>query len=45
MKKNQDQLKKEFIKNLKLLEKYNKFYYEKDAPLVDDKVYDELKIN
>ena len=44
MKKNQDQLKKEFIKNLKLLEKYNKFYFEKDAPLVDDKVYDELKI-
>ena len=31
MKKNQDQLKKEFIKNLKLLEKYNKFYFENDA--------------
>ena len=39
--------KKEVIKNylskIQNLKNYNKFYYEKNAPEVDDKRYDELK--
>ena len=34
---------KNYNKNLKLLEKYNKYYYQDQKPLVSDKVYDELK--
>jgi len=35
---------KNFYKNkIKLINKYNKFYYDKNNPLVDDKIYDELK--
>ena len=30
-------------KKIKLLEKYNKFYYQNQSPLVSDKKYDELK--
>ena len=34
---------KNYKKNLKLLEKYNKYYYQDQKPLVPDKEYDELK--
>ena len=34
---------KEYLKKLSLLEKYNKFYYQNQKPLVSDKEYDELK--
>ena len=30
-------------KKLKLLEKYNKYYYQNQKPLISDKKYDELK--
>ena len=33
----------EYKKKIKLLEKYNKFYYQNQNPLVSDKKYDELK--
>jgi len=33
----------DYKKKLKLLEKYNKFYYQNQSPLVSDKRYDELK--
>ena len=36
-------LSKEYKKKLSLLEKYNKFYYQDQKPLVSDKIYDELK--
>ncbi len=38
-----DSLSKEYRKKLSLLEKYNKFYYQNQKPLVSDKKYDELK--
>ena len=38
-----DLLKKEYEKKIKLIKKYNKFYYEKSSPIVTDKKYDELK--
>ncbi len=34
---------KNYKKNLKLLEKYNKYYYQDQKPLISDKEYDELK--
>tara|TARA_Y100001970_G_scaffold278839_1_gene385117 strand:- start:3407 stop:5431 length:2025 start_codon:yes stop_codon:yes gene_type:complete len=34
---------KEYIKKIKLLDKYNKHYYQNQNPLVSDKEYDELK--
>ena len=33
----------DYKKKIKLLEKYNKFYYQNQNPLVSDKKYDELK--
>ena len=36
-------LSKEYKNKLKLLEKYNKYYYQNQNPLVSDKEYDELK--
>ncbi len=38
-----DSIKKEYKGKIKLLEKYNKFYYNDDAPLIDDGEYDKLK--
>ncbi len=42
-------VKKEILKlyqeKIKLLNRYNKYYYDKNKPLVDDKNYDELKIS
>ena len=34
---------KEYKKKIKLLEKYNKFYYQNQKPLISDKEFDELK--
>ena len=44
MKKNDGNIKKKYISNIELIKKYNKFYFEKNSPLVDDKTYDELKL-
>ena len=35
-------IKKNYLKKIKLLKKYNKFYYDKSKPLISDKEYDEL---
>ena len=32
-----------YNKKIKLLDTYNKFYYEKSSPKVTDKTYDKLK--
>ena len=34
---------KEYKKKIELLEKYNKFYYQNQKPLISDKEFDELK--
>ena len=39
-----ESIEKEYKKNIKKLEEYNFCYYEKSSPLVDDVVYDNLKI-
>ena len=36
---------KEYEKNVRLLNEYNKFYYNESNPKVADKEYDELKKN
>ena len=36
-------IKYKYLKKLKLIKDYNKYYYEKSKPLVDDQVYDNLK--
>jgi DNA ligase (NAD+) len=36
-------IEKEYYKKIKKLTKLNKFYYEKNNPIVDDKEYDILK--
>ena len=33
----------EYQKKLKLLLKYNKFYFDKNSPIVEDSKYDQLK--
>ena len=43
MKKEKDNLIKEYEKKIKLLKKYNKQYYEKDSPSVTDSEYDKIK--
>ena len=34
---------KKYIEKINLISKFNKFYFEKSAPIVSDKEYDELK--
>jgi len=41
MKKNE--ITKRYLQNIKLLNKFNKFYFDKNKPLVSDKEYDDLK--
>ena len=41
--KNKDSIIKDYLKKKKLLEKYNKFYYEKDSPIITDHQFDEIK--
>jgi len=38
-----DNIIKNYLKKIKLLKKYNKFYYDKDSPIVDDHQYDKIK--
>ena len=33
----------DYKKKIKLLKKYNEYYFDKNKPLVDDKKYDDLK--
>ena len=40
---NDNLIKKNYLKKTKLLNKYNKFYYDKNNPAVNDQEYDELK--
>ena len=37
-------IKKKYLEKIKLLKKYNKYYYEKNNPKVSDQQYDELKL-
>ena len=41
MKKNK--INQDYIKKIRLLKKFNKYYYDKNSPIVDDKKYDNLK--
>ena len=36
-------IKKDYLNKIKLINKYNKFYYDKSNPSVSDHEYDELK--
>ena len=38
-------LKRDYLKKIKLINKYNKFYYDKNNPLTSDKEYNKLKKN
>jgi len=40
---NDNLIKKNYLKKTKLLNKYNKFYYDKSDPLISDQEYDQLK--
>ena len=40
---NDSLIKKNYLKKTKLLNKYNKFYYDKNNPAVNDQEYDQLK--
>ena len=35
----------EYLKKITLLQKYNKYYYDKNKPVVSDQIFDELKKN
>ncbi len=39
----EDSIIKNYLEKVKLIEKYNKSYYDKDAPVISDYKYDELK--
>ena len=39
------EIKEQYLKKISLINKYNKYYYDNSKPLVNDKVYDELKNN
>jgi len=39
----EDSLTKNYLDKVKLIEKYNEHYYDKDAPNISDRKYDELK--
>ncbi len=43
MSKKEDNINNNYLKKIKLIEKYNKLYYDKDSPVVSDQLYDELK--
>ena len=40
----EDSITKNYLTNVKLIEKYNKSYHDKDSPDISDQKYDELKI-
>ena len=39
----EDNIIKNYLKKIKLIEKHNKFYYDKDAPVISDQKYDKIK--
>ena len=43
--KKKDNLKvqEDYLQKIKLINKYNKYYYAKSKPLVDDSIYDKIK--
>jgi len=43
MPKKEDNITKNYLKKIKLIEQYNKFYYDQDFPSVSDQQYDDLK--
>ena len=43
MPKKEDNITKNYLKKIKLIEQYNKFYYDQDSPSVSDQQYDDLK--
>ena len=43
MLKKEDGIVKNYLKKRKLLEEYNKFYYDKDSPIITDQEYDTVK--
>ena len=43
MSKREDDIIRNYLKKKTFLEKYNKFYYDKDSPVVNDQYYDDLK--
>ena len=40
-----EQITKDYLDKIKLLEEYNKNYYDKDNPIISDQEYDFLKKN
>ena len=38
-----DLIKKDYLKKIKLIQKYNKYYYDKDKPIITDQKFDLLK--
>ncbi len=42
---NHKDLKKRYLKKIKLIKKYNEAYYNQSKPIVDDAIYDDLKKN
>ena len=40
---NKSEIKNNYKKKIKLLDRYNKYYYDKSNPIVTDTEYDELK--
>ena len=40
---NKKEIKKEYNKKIKLINKYKKYYYDNSSPIVSDKEFDELK--
>ena len=40
---NEDQIKNEYSKKIKLFQKYNKYYYDRSSPIVSDQEFDILK--
>ena len=39
----QDEIKKRYLKIIKLIQKYNQFYYDKNKPIITDQKFDSLK--
>ena len=40
---NKKEIKRKYFEKIKILNNYNKYYYIKSKPIIDDKKYDELK--